>query len=175
MICAVITETTVESARSAIKQAAAQAYMFELRLDYLRDFDFTKPDGLVQILADKPLPAIITCRSVDEGGQQAVNEGVRLRLLTEGARSLADYCDVEAAHYEQALKFKPDLNRLIVSYHNFNATPPDLTAVYERLCNLEGGIHKIVTRANSIGDTLATFRLLDRASAENRKLIALNV
>src|SRR5262249_19864312 len=98
MICAVITETTIESARSAIKQTSTQADMFELRLDYLRDFDFTRPDGLVQLLADKRLPAIITCRSVDEGGQQAVDHEIRLRLLAEGARSFADYCDVEAAH-----------------------------------------------------------------------------
>src|SRR5215470_9172126 len=137
MICAVVTEATVESARAAIKQAATEADMFELRLDYLCDFDFSKPEGLAHLLADKALPAIITCRSVDEGGQQPVNREIRLRLLVEGARSLADYCDVKAAHYEQALRFKPDLNRLIVSYHNFNATPPDLTAVYERLCNLE--------------------------------------
>src|SRR5215471_12639530 len=175
MICAVITETTVESARSAIKQAATEADMFELRLDYLRDFDFSKPEGLAQLLADKALPAIITCRSVDEGGQQSVDHQIRLRLMVEGARSLAEYCDVEAAYYERALKFKPDLNRLIVSYHNFTETPTDLTAIYERLCRLPAGVHKIVTQANSIRDTLPTFELLNRASAENRKLIALGM
>ena len=149
--------------------------MFELRLDYLRDFDFSKPEGLAQLLADKALPAIITCRSVDEGGQQSVDHQIRLRLMVEGARSLAEYCDVEAAYYERALKFKPDLNRLIVSYHNFTETPTDLTAIYERLCRLPAGVHKIVTQANSIRDTLPTFELLNRASAENRKLIALGM
>jgi 3-dehydroquinate dehydratase/shikimate dehydrogenase len=173
MICAVITEPTIDSARTAIKEAALAADMIELRLDYLTDFDFGRPDSLVQLLANKPVPAIITCRAVDEGGKRAVDDDIRLRLLVEGARTLADYCDVEAAHYERAMRFKPDLDRLIVSYHNFEETPPDLPSIYDRVCALPAAVHKIVTRANSISDTLAIFKLLDRATEENRKLIAL--
>jgi 3-dehydroquinate dehydratase/shikimate dehydrogenase len=173
MICAVITEPTIDSARTAIKQAASAADMIELRLDYLTDFDFARPESLVQLLGDKPLPAILTCRAVEEGGKRAVDDDLRLRLLVEGARSLADYCDVEAAHYERAMRFKPDLDRLIVSYHNFEETPPDLPSIYDRVCALPAAVHKTVTRANSISDTLAIFKLLDRASEEKRKLIAL--
>jgi 3-dehydroquinate dehydratase/shikimate dehydrogenase len=173
MICAVITEPTIDSARTAIKQAASAADMIELRLDYLTDFDFARPESLVQLLGDKPLPAILTCRAVEEGGKRAVDDDLRLRLLVEGARSLADYCDVEAAHYERAMRFKPDLDRLIVSYHNFEETPPDLPSIYDRVCALPAAVHKTVTRANSISDTLAIFKLLDRASEENRRLIAL--
>ncbi|HWX40563.1 MAG TPA: type I 3-dehydroquinate dehydratase [Blastocatellia bacterium] len=173
MICAVITEPTIDSARTAIKQAASAADMIELRLDYLTDFDFGRPDSLIQLLANKPVRAIITCRAAEEGGKCAIDDDIRLRLLVEGARTLADYCDVEAAHYERAMRFKPDLDRLIVSYHNFEETPPDLPSIYDRVCALPAAVHKIVTRANSISDTLAIFKLLDRASEENRKLIAL--
>jgi 3-dehydroquinate dehydratase/shikimate dehydrogenase len=172
-VCAVIAEESIEAARAAIKRAAEVADMVELRLDYLRDFDFSRTENLKLLLEDKPLPAIITCRAVDEGGCQHVETSARLRLLVEGARQVADYCDVEAAYYDQAMQLSPDPSRLIVSYHNFAETPADLHAVYRRLCSLPAAIHKIATRARSVSDALSLFRLLECARAERRRLVAL--
>ncbi|HEX8088499.1 MAG TPA: shikimate dehydrogenase [Blastocatellia bacterium] len=172
-ICAVITESTVDAARSAIRRAAGVADLIEMRLDYLRDFDFADLTSLLTLLKDKPLPVIITCRALSEGGIQKVDDEIRLRLLVEGARAAADYCDIEAAYYDAAAKLSPDLTRLIVSYHNFTETPYDLNGVYDRITVLPAAIHKIVTRANGIGDSLAVFRLLDRARIDGRNIIAL--
>src|SRR6266404_2417982 len=172
-VCAVIAEATVGAARSAIKRAASIADLIEVRLDYLRDFDFTDLAGLRALLKGKPLPAIITCRATSEGGKLQVDDHIRLRLLVEGARQAADYCDIEAAHYAQASALSPDTSRLIVSYHNFDETPVDLDAVYDRLIALPAAVHKIVTRANTITDSLAIFNLLDRARGEGRRLIAI--
>lgn len=172
-ICVAITEETVDAACAAIKQAASEADLIEIRLDYLKDFDFTELASLKPLLENKPLPIIITCRAIEEGGRQQIADSIRLRLLVEGARELADYCDIEAAHYEEAAKLAPDISKLIVSYHNFNETPASLEKTYEEICALPAAIHKIATRANSITDTLATFHLLDRANREGRSLIAL--
>lgn len=172
-ICAVVTEATVDAARGAMKQASATADLIELRLDYLRDFDFSVANSLASLLEDKPLPVIITCRSSEEGGRQHVDDQVRLRLLVEGARQAADYCDIEGAHYAQASALSPDTSRLIVSYHNFDETPVDLNAVYDRVITMPAAVHKIVTRANTITDSLAIFNLLERARAEGRRFIAI--
>jgi len=172
-VCAVITEETVDAARAAMKQASAIADLIELRLDYLRDFDFGDLSALASLLEGKPLPVIITCRAWSEGGKQQVDDHIRLRLLVEGARQAADYCDIEAAHYAQAAALSPDISRLIVSYHNFDETPVDLDAVYDRLIALPASVHKIVTRANTIADSLAIFNLLERARGEGRRLIAI--
>jgi 3-dehydroquinate dehydratase / shikimate dehydrogenase len=172
-ICAVITEPTVAEARAAIKCAAEVADLIELRLDYLRDFDFNKPDELSALLDDKPLPMIVTCRAVDEGGQQEIAEAMRLRLLAEALRLGADYCDIEAAHFDERAAAQLDASRLIVSYHNFSETPADLPNVYERLTRLPAAIHKVAVRANDIHDSLAVFALLDRAADEGRPLIAI--
>src|SRR6185369_2335416 len=174
-ICAVITEETIESARAQIKRAKPLADMIEVRLDYLRDFDYTNPDNLRALIEDKPLPVIITCRAVTEGGKQLVEDETRLRLLVEGVRHLADYCDIEAASYSEAAKLSPDLRRLIVSYHNFTETPSDLGSIYERITKLPAAIHKIATRANLLADSLSIFQLLDRARAEKRNLIAIAI
>lgn len=172
-ICAVITEETVASARARMKEAAHVADLIEIRLDYLRDFDFTRPENLSSLLEDKPLPVIITCRSIAEGGRQAIDDQIRLRLLVEGVRSGADYCDIEAAHYEQAARLAPDASRLILSYHNFQETPPDLFEIYYRQSRLPAAVHKIVTRANRVTDTLSILHLLKRAREDGRNLIAL--
>jgi 3-dehydroquinate dehydratase/shikimate dehydrogenase len=119
------------------------------------------------------LPAIITCRSVEEGGRQEVAHSIRLPLLIEGAKRFADYCDIEAAHYEEAAKHRPDLSKLIVSYHNFKETPANIGEIYERIVRLPAKIHKIAVRANRLSDTLAIFHLLERARQEGRTLIAI--
>jgi 3-dehydroquinate dehydratase/shikimate dehydrogenase len=154
-------------------RAADVADLIELRLDYLQDFDFSNPASLWPLLKDKPLPVIITCRAISEGGVQRVDDETRLRLLVEGARRMADYCDIEAAYYTIAARLSPDLTRLIISHHNFTETPSDLNSVYDRITALPAAVHKIVTRANAIKDSLAVFRLLDRARDEGRNIIAL--
>src|SRR3954462_13533395 len=126
-ICAVITEPTVAEARAAMQRAAETADMIELRLHYLRDFDFNEPDQLSALLDGKPLPVIVTCRAVDEGGQQKINEAARLRLLAASLQRGADYCDIEAAHYNEAAAAQLDASRLLASYHNFSGTPDYLT------------------------------------------------
>jgi 3-dehydroquinate dehydratase/shikimate dehydrogenase len=172
-ICAVVAELTSEAARGAIERAASQADIAELRLDYLRDFDFARPEKLHTLLDGKPLPVIITCRAASEGGRQEIDDDVRLRLLVEGAREMADYCDIEAAFYDRAARLDPDLSRLIVSYHDFDKTPATLESIYENMRALPAALYKIATRARTIIDTLSIFRLLDLAQREGRKLIAL--
>jgi len=172
-ICAVITEATCAAARTALDMSASVADIAELRLDYLQDFDFADTDSLARIVEGKRPPVIITCRSIAEGGRQVIDDSIRLRLLTEGAKRLADYCDIEAAHYEQAADFLPDITRLIVSYHNFDETPANLEAVYDRITALPAAVHKIVTRANTITDSIAIFNLLERSAGDKKRLIAI--
>jgi 3-dehydroquinate dehydratase/shikimate dehydrogenase len=174
-ICAVITQETLEAARAALLDAARCADLAEVRLDYLRDFDFSDPGLLRPLLEGRPLPVILTCRAFSEGGRQMVDEPARLRLLVEGAKAGADYCDIEYASIREALRFAPDPSRLIVSHHNFDQTPADIQRVYEELRAVDAAVLKIAVQANRISDTLAIFKLLDRAQSEGRNLIALGM
>jgi 3-dehydroquinate dehydratase/shikimate dehydrogenase len=171
-ICAVIAEERVESARTALREAAQCADLAEVRLDYLRDFDFNDPQALQKLLEDKSVPVIITCRSVGEGGRQRIDEDARLRLLVEGAR-WAEWCDIEWTSFDRAAAFSPDYSRVIVSYHNFSETPVDIESIYEKLSRLPARLCKIATLANSFADSMAILQLLDRARNEGKRLIAL--
>jgi 3-dehydroquinate dehydratase/shikimate dehydrogenase len=174
-ICAVIAEDTVAAAKSAIERAALVADIAELRLDYLKDFDFSSLAGLHLLLDQKPLTVIITCRSAEEGGNHRIDDHLRIPLLVEGARALADYCDIEEAYYEKAAQLSPDLSRLIVSYHNFLKTPDDLSEIYDRLASRPAAVHKVAARANQVQDVVSVFRILDRATAAGRNLIAISM
>ena len=158
-----------------MKQASGVADLVELRLDFLRDLDFGNANNLRPLVEDKPLPVIITCRAISEGGAQHVDEQIRIRLLVEGAKRFSDYCDIEAASYAEAAGLAPDASRLIVSYHNFDETPDNLNAVYDRVTSLPAAIHKIVTQARTITDSLGIFKLLQRARDEAKPLIAMSM
>lgn len=172
-ICAVVTEESLEAAGRAMQEARPVADLIELRLDFLGDLDFANVGALRGLLENRPLPTIITCRTPEEGGRRHVDHATRLPFLIEGARRFADYCDIEAAHYNEAAALRPDTSRLIVSYHAPDRTPSDLAEVYERISSLPAAVHKIVGRAESILDTLAVFRLLQRAQAGGQRLIAI--
>ncbi len=172
-ICAVITEESIRAASERIGQAARFARMVELRVDCLRDLDFADPEPLRALITNRPLPIIITCRASSEGGAQAIDDEIRLRLLAAALRMGADFCDVEAAFYDRLLRLSPDVGRLIVSYHNFDSTPADLERIYEALRALPCAVRKIATKANKYADSLAHLRLLDRAKGEGIDLIAL--
>ncbi|HVF91819.1 MAG TPA: shikimate dehydrogenase [Blastocatellia bacterium] len=171
-ICAVITEESVQAAGEKMERAARVAGMIELRVDYLRDLDFANPEPLRPLIENKPLPVIITCRAGSEGGAQTIEDETRLRLLARALEMGADYCDVEAAHYDRFFRLSPDPERLIVSHHNFDSTPSNLEEIYESLCALPSAVQKVATKANGYEDAMAHLRLLDRASREGRRSIA---
>ncbi|MEW6128280.1 MAG: shikimate dehydrogenase [Acidobacteriota bacterium] len=168
-----ITESTIEAARLAMRRATIQADMIEIRLDYLTDFDFSRVENLQTLTAETTLPTIITCRHIAEGGKQKIDEAIRLPLLIEGAKRYADFCDIEAAHYEETIKLQPDIDKLIVSYHDFEEPSKNLPEIYEQLIKLPAAIHKFAVRSNAIGDTLPVFKILERARHDDRKFIAI--
>jgi 3-dehydroquinate dehydratase/shikimate dehydrogenase len=174
-ICAVVAEDSTARAIDALRQASEIADLVEVRLDYLRDFNFGNLDALGRLLEGKQIPVIITCRSISEGGKQRIDDAIRLPLLVEGARRYADFCDVEADSYARVAELSPDLSKLIVSYHNFAETPIELESVYDQITSLPAAVYKIVTKSASTEDSLSTFRLLARASADGRRLIALTM
>jgi hypothetical protein len=101
-------------------------------------------------------------------GRQQIDDQLS-SLAVEGARSFADHCDIEASHYEEATR----LHRSLAADHFLITTSklrPNGT-VYDRVTALPA-VHKIVTQANDITDSLAV-RLLDRGIRDGKKLIAL--
>ena len=134
---------------------------------------------LQRLLAESPLPAILTCRPAWEGGEYDGDDADRVALFEklcnpDRPEHAPAYLDVELAAYTRSanLRQKIDLcvahprqqrdvkTRLILSTHDFEGRPADLDrrllAAYDApACS----IVKVAYRARSLRDNLDLFEL----------------
>lgn len=115
MICLSIANATVEEAKELMKQFE----LVELRLDKLQWGNSQLEDVLSQ-----SKNCILTCRE-----SSSINQEKRKALLETGIKHSAQYLDLDM---NNDVKFNTDLIRqakdqkvtLIISYHNYEYTPP---------------------------------------------------
>lgn len=99
---------------------------YELRLDYLREFDHFE-NHLHQMLLGLHFPqTIATCRRTEAGGQFEGGVDQQVALLQAAVRAGCQWVDLEVESVNRAgtsvlRQFKPA--KVIVSYHNYHKTP----------------------------------------------------
>jgi len=137
--------------------------LVELRLDYIQ--------GDVQVkrlLKDRPCPVIITCRRKVDGGRWEHSEEARLTLLRTAIVEGADYVDLEDDVAASVPRYG-DTKR-IVSHHDFQKTPSDLTQLHKRLAAMRADVVKIATMANHPTDNL---RMLEMVHASRMPTVGI--
>ena len=167
MICVSIQEPSFERCKQMMLSLAAKGSdrIAELRADLCR---FT-PEQVSLLVAANP-HTIVTSRVESD------NPSLSFNRLCAAIEAGAEYIDTE-------LEYPDDLQlqlrnrarsagtKLIVSWHNFSATPPlkQLLEVY-RICAEKGAdVVKIVTTANSLIDATRTMRLYRSVARLPRK------
>ena len=151
----------------ACARASAVGDIVELRLDCLENSDpIPCLDSLTRKIAG---PFILTLRPVEQGGHRNLTRREREAFWKRDLK--ADLlCDIEA---DLVLTSSFDWPKVIVSHHDFSGVPDDLEEIYERLAATPARIVKIAVQADQITDCIRVFHLLDRASNEQRELIAI--
>lgn len=127
--------------------------LVELRLDYIQ--------GNVQVkrlLAERPCPVIVTCRRVADGGRWEQSEEDRLMLLRTAIVEGADYVDLEDDIAAKVPRYGK--TKRIVSHHDFQKTPADLTLLHKRLAELNADVVKIAAMANHPTDNLRMLEMV---------------
>ncbi len=127
--------------------------------------------AVLDLVARSELPSIVTCRPEWEGGEYQGDEEARLDLFERllGDEDGPRYVDIEL----EAFKRTPGLvDRLagcrsgdgcglIVSMHDFNGRPVDLSRRLAAACGLGiGEVVKIAYRARSLRDNLELFEIM---------------
>lgn len=164
LLCVSLAVGTVEDALETLHAPTRAFDVAELRLD------FTSEPNLRQLLDGRPCPIIITNRPTRQGGHWSGGERERLAVLEEADRLGADFVDVEL---DARPRFRRQGNaRLILSYHNFQRTPPEVGEIARRIEATDADIVKIATMANSLADNLAILEVLETA---RKPTIALTV
>ncbi|MHB8901789.1 MAG: type I 3-dehydroquinate dehydratase [Thermoguttaceae bacterium] len=154
MICVVV-------ARGRHRQVVAeQNHLAEEGADLVEmRIDFINGTPSVKALAGKRTgPVVITCRRQQDGGRWAGTEDQRMALLRTAIVEGVEYVDLEEDVAPKVPRFGK--TRRIVSYHNFQETPEDLQAIWDRMAGCDPDVIKIVTQANNPHDNLRVLRLV---------------
>jgi 3-dehydroquinate dehydratase/shikimate dehydrogenase len=168
-LCAPLTAADAAVMNRQLDAAVAGgATMIEYRLDLLAE-----PAAGLPRRSEK-LPAIATCRAANEGGSWRGSEAERRRYLFTAAETLrAEWIDFEfaAASAELPPNWETLRRRVILSHHDFAATPADPTTILEKMATLRPGKLKIAAAARSITDNLRLLRLLADAPAPSDRIV----
>jgi 3-dehydroquinate dehydratase / shikimate dehydrogenase len=178
VICVPICEQSISAAEQAIIRAAPLADLIEIRLDCLESFqtgeDFRRLD---QLFKDSSKPTIITYRPAEQGGRQELNIGTRTAFWVFNCPANDGFVDIEFDLVSGQSVFnsasQPDWSRVICSFHDFTGVPGDLDGLYNRMAETPARILKIAVQADDAIDCLPIFRLLERARADRREMIAI--
>ncbi len=195
LVCVPIMVDTVESAlRDAALAVEHGADLVEYRVDVLFEDRGGESLGdriarVVDLVARSGAVCIVTCRPEWEGGDYSGDDDERVALfeaLGTGERPPA-YLDVEFALWERSANIRQKImlavdhpeqrravsTRLILSTHNFQGRPDDLTRRVLAMQSVDAcSVVKVAYRARSIRDNLELFELI-RESA--KPMIALGM
>lgn len=134
----------------------AIATLVEYRLDLMDDFD------LPALLKQSPLPAIITCRSPDQGGHFDGPERERRQILRQAIALKAPFVDVEWAALAAFAGQPRPHTKLIGSHHDFAGMIGDWSSVGLQVRALGADIVKLVGSADSGDDVLTPLAWLNK-------------
>ena len=149
---------SVTSKDDAQEAASLGADLVEIRVDLAEE----DPQALVRnVYRTVDCPIIVTIRPEYEGGKFAGSEEERLELF-KALAPYAGFIDVElrAPHVEQLTATVKGTDAVpIVSYHDFEGTPPDaeMLSIIDR-CLAKGAIAKLAVTPHDMTDVL---RLLE--------------
>jgi 3-dehydroquinate dehydratase-1 len=168
-ICVSIAPDDAQSIRIQANRA------FELGADYVEiRFDFLKPEVLraaLQAAKDIKDRTIFTLRSSKEGGRFAGGEQNRLQWLHRLAEQTPMLLDVELdtlkKNDELADFLEKQKTRLLVSWHDFEKTPPN-DRIADMLSEMRtySNYVKVVTTAKSVEDALRLLEMYDETAIE---------
>ena len=165
-LCATVTAETTAGLRAA-RDAVGGADLVELRLDGVRDLDV---EGA---LAGRSGPVVVTCRPVWEGGRFAGSEEERRRILGRAFDLGADWVDLEWRGGFEPLVAERRGRNVVLSMHDFEATPADLESRYRAMRATGADVVKIAAYSRLADDVVRLHRLGRVARDERAVLVGM--
>ncbi len=134
------------------EEIPTQGFGIELRLDLFERIDM---EYVAMMMKEAPL--LLTLRKKSEGGQfegsEAEREALIERLLALEPPFFDLELDMDPSFLHKTIQDHPR-TKFILSYHNFEKTPDDLEAIYQKMSRYEAYTYKIAAFASSTNDAL---------------------
>ena len=157
-VAASLAPQDTDSCLRELGRLAPRIGLAEVRLDLMRTFDIAK------LVANSPVPLILTCRPEREHGGFTGPESERAGILRTAWESGCAYLDVEADSLGLVSGWgSGSPTRVIASQHWFDSMPPDLLGTYRELRD-RCAVVKLVGTAATAADVLPVLELLSDAS-----------
>ncbi len=173
-LCVSVAEPTVEAACAAILRTVAGGAFAEVRLDAFDGCETLTVEDLEPLVdAAKETELLFTFRRPCDGGRREVDDRTRLSLLAEAARRFNAMCDVEHECASDARALGVPAGRTVLSHHDFEATPSDLVALFERMAETPAAVYKIATRVDRVEEIGSHFAVLARSRELDRRVVAI--
>jgi len=175
----IMCEDALTAKRDAILASELGADLVEYRVD--RMFEGEGDDegqrAIIELVADSPLPCIVTCRPTFEGGDYDGDDSARISLFEALGTSAHPpaYIDVELQTYKRSANIRQKIclavdhedqkrdvrTGLILSAHDFEKRPDDLTQRRIEMSEASAPkVTKLAYRARSLRDNLEIFEIL---------------
>ncbi|MEE3138251.1 MAG: type I 3-dehydroquinate dehydratase [Acidobacteriota bacterium] len=162
-VCVTVTATTTDQLRRQ-RDAAVEADLIELRLDGVKDLDVS---GALQ---GRLKPAIVTCRSVQDGGSFDGGEEARRRIIAEALECGAEFVDIEWDGSPDS-RIAAHKSRTVLSYHQFSELPKDLDDRYVAMRATGAAVVKIAVQAKTLMDLAPLVTLGQRARQKGERAV----
>jgi 3-dehydroquinate dehydratase/shikimate dehydrogenase len=162
VICTPIAAPTPDDLLAALPVAAAAADWLELRLDALHDLPVEAVlRALHHVLPRRPRPVVVTFRPREQGGFRDLSPADRLRFWHTALTTPAEAFDLETDLIAQLLPTYPPNHpvwaRVVVSHHDFQATPADIHAFAKAHFPPFAGTVKLAVNVNQPDDVCRLF------------------
>jgi 3-dehydroquinate dehydratase type I len=157
-VAASLAPEDTETGLRDLGRLAPRIGLAEVRLDLMRSFD------IARLVANSPVPLVLTCRPEREGGGFTGPESERAGILRTAWEAGCAYLDVEADSLDLVSGWGHGSPTLVIaSQHWFDSMPPDLLGPYRALRG-RCAVVKLAGTARSAADMLPVLELLRDAS-----------
>ncbi len=120
-ICVVITCKTLQELLSNFKKLQKLTNFIEIRIDYIKNITYDKLEKIFEIKKNIT-EVIITCRSVEHGGEFKGNSLEQEKILQVSNDLGFEYLDIDIKLIDK-INIKNKKCKIICSYHDFESTP----------------------------------------------------
>ncbi|MFH1375213.1 MAG: type I 3-dehydroquinate dehydratase [Patescibacteria group bacterium] len=153
-------KNTAEAARM-IAAAEKKGDLTEVWLDGIKDLNETK---IKKIIKAAKRPLIVNLKNKQEMGESRLGDKKRVQLLSLAAKAGVDFVDISLdlpVALVRELKKSCEKTKLIVSFHDFKATPriEKLRKLSEKAFKAGADVVKLVGNANSWEDCTPIFQI----------------
>jgi len=167
-ICVSVCAETANELIENIKRAEEFSDVIELRFDCLNPKEIHK----ASVFLVSPKPLLLTYRPKEQGGKQELTRLQRIAFWNTFVNSVDDkrkfWIDYE---YDLKNKIQKMSNPVTIkSFHDFLGIPGNLNEIYKNL-SAENEVAKIAVQADDITDSLAVWKLLERAKKDNKQIV----